>query len=181
VIIYLAGHGATEKDATSPDGDGLEKYILPHNVDPKDFFASAMPMGEMARIFQRISSERLVFISDTCYSGASGGRTIPVVGIRASISGAFFERLSQGKGRVIITASDANEVSVEKDELKHGVFTFYLLEGLRGKADYDGDGMITIDEIYRYVSTKVPQASGQDQHPVKKGEMIGQIILGVVK
>jgi uncharacterized caspase-like protein len=82
---------------------------------------------------------------------------------------------------VIITASDANEVSVEKDELKHGVFTFYLLEGLRGKADYDGDGMITIDEIYRYVSTKVPQASGQDQHPVKKGEMIGQIILGVVK
>jgi hypothetical protein len=41
--------------------------------------------------------------------------------------------------------------------------------------------MITIDEIYRYVSTKVPQASGQDQHPVKKGEMIGQIILGVVK
>ena len=181
VIIYLAGHGATEKDATSPDGDGLEKYILPHNVDPKDFYASAMPMGEMARIFQRISSERLVFISDTCYSGASGGRTIPVVGIRASISGAFFERLSQGKGRVIITASDANEVSVEKDELKHGVFTFYLLEGLRGKADYDGDGMITIDEIYRYVSTKVPQATGQDQHPVKKGEMIGQIILGVVK
>ena len=181
VIIYLAGHGATEKDATSPDGDGLEKYILPHNVDPKDFYASAMPMGEMARIFQRISSERLVFISDTCYSGASGGRTIPVVGTRASISGAFFERLSQGKGRVIITASDANEVSVEKDELKHGVFTFYLLEGLRGKADYDGDGMITIDEIYRYVSTKVPQATGQDQHPVKKGEMNGQIVLGIVK
>ena len=36
VIIYLAGHGATEKDATSLDGDGLEKYILPHNADPKD-------------------------------------------------------------------------------------------------------------------------------------------------
>jgi uncharacterized caspase-like protein len=181
VIIYLAGHGATERDATSPDGDGLEKYILPNNADPKDLYASAMPMSEVARIFNRISSDRLVFISDTCYSGASGGRTIPVLGARGHISGAFLERLSQGKGRVILTASDANEVSVEKDELKHGVFTYYLLEALRGQGDMDKDGVVTFDEVYRYVSMKVPQATGQDQHPVKKGEMTGQIVLGVVK
>ena len=181
VIIFLAGHGATEQDASSPDGDGLEKYILPHNADPKNLYGSAIPMSEVARIFQRISSERLVFIGDTCYSGASGGRTIFAGGTRANVSGAFLERLLQGKGRVIITASDANEVSAEKDELKHGVFTYYLLEGLRGKADLDQDGVITVDEVYRYVSMKVPQATGQNQHPVKKGETTGQIILGVVK
>ena len=181
VIIFLAGHGATEKDSSSPDGDGLEKYILPHNADLKDLYASALPMSDIARIFQRISSERLVFISDTCYSGASGGRTVPVIGTRANLSGAFLERLSQGKGRVILTASDANEVSAEKDELKHGVFTYYLLEGLRGKADLDGDGVITVDEVYHYVSMKVPQSTGQDQHPVKKGETTGQIVLGVVR
>jgi hypothetical protein len=181
VIIYLAGHGATERDSTSPDGDGLEKYILPNNADPKDLYASAMPMSEVARIFNRISSDRLVFISDTCYSGASGGRTIPVLGARANVSGAFLDRLSQGKGRVILTASDANEVSLEKDELKHGVFTYYLLEALRGQGDMDKDGVITIDEVYRYVSAKVPEATGQDQHPVRKGEMTGQIILGVTK
>ncbi len=181
VIIFLAAHGATEKDPSSPDGDGLEKYILPHNADLKDLYASALPMSDIARIFQRVSSERLVFISDTCYSGASGGRTIPVIGMRANLSGAFLERLSQGKGRVILTASDANEVSAETDELKHGVFTYYLLEGLRGKADLDGDGLITVDEVYHYVSTRVPQATGQDQHPVKKGETTGQIVLGVVK
>jgi uncharacterized caspase-like protein len=159
----------------------LEKYILPHNADPRDLYASAMPMSEIARIFQRISSERLVFIGDTCYSGASGGRTILAGGTRAVVSGAFWERLSQGKGGVILAASDANEVSFEKDELHHGVFSYYLLEGLRGKADLDGDGMITVDEIYRYVSDKVPQATGQDQHPIRKGETTGQIILGVVK
>jgi len=181
VIIYLAGHGATERDSSSPDGDGLEKYILPHNADPKDLYSSSLPMSEVARIFQRISSERLVFISDTCYSGASGGRTVPVLGARANVSGAFLERISQGKGRVIITASDANEVSVEKDELKHGVFTYYLLEALHGKGDLDGDGVITVDEVYRYVWLKVPQATGQEQHPVKKGEMKGEIILRVLK
>jgi hypothetical protein len=181
VIIFLASHGATEMDASSPDGDGLEKYILPHNADPKDLYSSAIPMSEVARIFQRISSERLVFISDTCYSGASGGRTILAGGTRANVSGAFLERLSQGKGRVIITASDTNELSVEKDELRHGVFTYYLLEGLWGKADLDGDGVITVDEVYRYVSARVPKATGQNQHPVIKGETTGQIVLGVVK
>ena len=181
VIIYFAGHGATEVDPSSPDGDGLEKYILPHNADPKDLYATAMPMNEISRIFQRISSENVIFISDTCYSGASGGRTITPSGFRASLSGAFLDRLSHGRGRIILTASDANEVSVEKDELRHGVFTYYLLEALRGKGDMDGDGFITVDEVHRYVSIKVPQATEQNQHPVKKGEMKGQIVLGIVR
>jgi hypothetical protein len=181
VIVYLAGHGAIEGDSASPDGDGLEKYILPYNADPKDLYSSALPMGEIARVFQRISSERLVFITDTCYSGATGGRTVPVPGVRTNISGAFLERISQGSGRVVLTASDANEVTVERDELRHGVFTYYLLEGLRGKADLDGNGVITVDEVYRYVSIKVPQATGQGQHPVRKGETKGEMVLGVLK
>ncbi len=86
----------------------------------------------------------------------------------------FLDRLSQGKGRIILTASDANEVSAEKEELQHGVFTYYLLEALRGQADFDGDGVLTMDEVYRYVSDNIPPATGQEQHPVKKGEMIGQ-------
>jgi hypothetical protein len=78
VIIYFAGHGATERDAASPDGDGLEKYLLPYDVDPKELYATALPMEEISRLFSRIRSDRLVFIVDTCYSGASGGRTISV-------------------------------------------------------------------------------------------------------
>ncbi len=180
VLVFLAGHGATERDAASPDGDGLEKYLLPVNADPKDLYATALPMHEVARVFQRINAERLVFLADTCYSGASGGRTVPVTGTRATLSGAFLDRLSQGKGRVLLTASDANEVSTEQDALQHGVFTYYLLEALRGKGDVDGDGVLTVDEVYRYVATTVPQATGQEQHPVKKGEVTGQIVLGVV-
>ncbi len=181
VIIYLAGHGAMESDSSSPDGDGLEKYILPYNADPKDLYSSAMPMREIAQIFQRISSDRLILITDMCYSGAAGGRTVPVPGMRASISGAFLERISRGTGRVVLTAGDANEVTVERDDLRHGVFTYFLLEGLRGKADADGNGIITVDEVYRYVSIKVPQATGQAQHPVRKGETKGEIVLGVLK
>ena len=64
VIIYFAGHGATEKDMISPDGDGLEKYLLPFDADPKDLYASALPMREISHIFYRIQSERLIFIAE---------------------------------------------------------------------------------------------------------------------
>ena len=180
-IIFFAGHGATEKDVMSPDRDGLEKYLLPYDADPKDLYATALPMGEISKIFGRIQSERLVFIADSCYSGASGGRTIDISGIRASISDSFLDRIAGGKGRVIITASGANEVSAEYDNLRHGVFTYYLVEGLKGKADADRDGVITVDEAYQYVSEAVPRSTGQEQHPVKKGTVEGQLILSITK
>jgi len=56
-----------------------------------------------------------------------------------------------------------------------------LIEGLRGKADFDNDGLITVDEAYRYVSDHVPRATGQEQHPVKKGTVEGRLILGVIE
>ena len=180
VIIYFAGHGAAEIDVKSPDGDGLEKYLLPYEANPDDLYASALPMREVAHIFHRIRSERLVFVADACYSGASGGRTVSVTGVRANLSDRFLERLAGGKGKVIITASSANEVSVEKDELGHGVFTYYLMQGLRGPADTNADGLVTVDEAYRYVSEKVPEATGQEQHPVKKGSFEGQLVMGIV-
>jgi len=180
VIIFFSGHGATERDAVSADGDGLEKYLLPWETEPADLYSTAMPMREIAYIFDRIRSDRLIFIADACYSGASGGRTISVTGTRANITDGFLERISSGRGKVIISASAANEVSVEKDNLQHGVFTYYLLEGLRGAADTDRDGTVTIDEAYRYVSEKVPRATGQEQHPVKKGTVEGSLVLSIL-
>lgn len=181
VIIFFAGHGATEKDVMSPDGDGLEKYLLPYDADPRDLYATALPMREISRVFRRVRSERLVFIADSCYSGASGGRTVGITDIRANLSEAFLDRIASGKGRVILSASGPNEVSAEKDDLKHGVFSYYLVEGLRGRADSDKDGLISLDELYRYVSHKVPEATGQEQHPVKKGTVEGRLILGVTQ
>ena len=181
VIIYFAGHGATERDTLSPDGDGLEKYLLPADADPDDLYASALPMRELSHIFHRLRSDRLIFIADACYSGATGGRTISITdGLRARLSDKFMDRLSSGKGRVILSASGANEVSAELSGMEHGVFTHFLIKGLEGKADANSDGLITVDEIYDYVSTEVPLATGQEQHPVKKGAVEGRLVLGIV-
>ncbi len=181
VIVYYAGHGAPEADASANDDDGLEKYIVPYDADPKDLYTTGLPMREIETIFQRLSPERIIFISDSCYSGATAGRTFATVARRAVVSENFLARLSKGKGRIVLSASKASEVSEEREDLGHGVFTYYLLEGLRGKADADKDGIITVDEAYGYVSKKVPEVTGQNQHPVKKGEVEGQLVLGHVK
>ena len=100
---------------------------------------------------------------------------------RANISDAFLNRLSREKGRIIITASSDSEVSKESDDLKHGYFTYYLLKGLKGAADVDGDGFIDVNETSSYLNREVPKATGQKQHPVKKGEAEGQVVIGRVR
>ena len=181
VIIFYAGHGAVETDPANPDGDGFEKYLLPYDADLNDLFASSISMDEVTKIFQRISAERLIFIADTCYSGASGGRTLVTSRTRANLSDKFYERISKGKGRIIISSSSANEISKEDDTLQHGIFSYHMLEGLKGRADQDGDGIITVSELFSYISRTVPEASAQDQHPVKKGETEGELVIGKVK
>jgi hypothetical protein len=181
VFIFYAGHGAVETDPANPDGDGFEKYLLPYDADLNDLYTTSISMDEVRKIFQRILAERLIFIADTCYSGASGGRTILASKTRANLSDKFFERISKGKGRVIISSCSANEISKEDDSLQHGIFSYFLLEGLKGQADQDGDGVITVSELFSYISRKVPEASAQDQHPVRKGETEGELVIGRTK
>jgi len=181
VIIYYAGHGAPESDSTSADDDGMEKYLVPHEGDPKDLYTTGLPMREVETILARLAAERVIFITDACYSGATAGRTFQTASRRATVSDAFLARLSKAKGRIVMTASRASEISEERDNLGHGVFTYYLLEGLRGSADVDGDGIISVDEAYNYVAKRVPEVTGQNQHPVKRGEVEGQMILGRVR
>ncbi len=184
VYIYYAGHGAPESDPSSADGDGFEKYFLPSDADPGNFYGTAFPMGEMENIFNRIKAERIVFVADSCFSGASGGRTIlSSSGTRATLSEHFLDRLSKGKGRVILSASRANEVSHENERYGggHGVFTWYLLMGLRGEADYSKDGVVDVDEVYRYLSENVPAETLNQQTPVRKGDVEGLVIMGRVK
>lgn len=181
VFIFYAGHGAPDKDPRSKDGDGITKYILPHNADPKRLFGTAIRMDEIADIFNRIGAERVVFFADSCFSGASGGRTVLAKGSRAILSDAFLNRLTAGKGRIILTSSNANEVSQESEKFKHGIFTYYLLKGLKGDADYNNDNEINIDELSLYLKSQVRKETNGAQNPVKRGDAEGQVVVGRVK
>ncbi len=183
VLIFFAGHGAPETDPQGIERDGLAKYLVPNDADPDDLYSTALPMDEIQTIFGRIEAERVVAFLDTCYSGAAGGRTFASKKTRTiSVDELFLERLTRAKGRAIITASRPAEVSMELPELGHGIFTYYLVQGLKGAADLNHDGIVSLQELYEYLEQQVTQKSravGGNQHPVMKGEMEG--ILPLVK
>ena len=90
----------------------------------------------------------------------AGGRLFqrPELQTRAvQLSDVFLDSLA-GEGRLVVTACSASQVSLETQARKHhGIFTYHLVEGLRGAADADGDGRVTIDELYDYVYPHVEQ------------------------
>jgi hypothetical protein len=181
VMIFFAGHGAPEVDQRGLERDGLAKYLVPSDADPDDLYSSALPMDELQTIFGRIEAERVVALLDACYSGAAGGRTFASKKTRAGhVDDVFLERLTRAKGRAILTAARPAEVSVELPELGHGIFTYYVVQGLKGAGDLNRDGIVSLQELYEYVEQQVARksrAAGGNQHPVMKGELEGALPL----
>jgi hypothetical protein len=65
-------------------------------------------------------------------------------------------------------------------QLKNSVFTHYLLEGLRGKADKDHDGVVTLNEAYEYAYSRTKDQTEGRQHPQIEGKMVGAFPLSFV-
>jgi len=165
VIIYYAGHGTTDPEPTSEGG--LAKYLVPWDADPTSLFATGIPMEEIDHIFARLAARKILLVQDTCFSGGAGGRTFLRRGLTraATITDKFLQDLASRQGRMILTASDANQLSLESPELGHGLFTHYLLQALAGAADFDSDGAITTREVHLYLQRKVHEHSGGNQTP----------------
>ncbi len=183
VMIFYAGHGAPETDITGDSDDGVSKYIVNYDADPDLLYATAFPMSEIKNVFKRIQSDRVALFLDSCYSGAAGGRSFLSSNLKARalrISRKFLdENVPDGSGRVIITASRPNERSFELDSFGHGIFTYYLLDALKGSADMNRNDNVTLHELYTYleerVSAKVQEIGGA-QHPMMIGTFQGNFI-----
>ena len=188
LIVYFAGHGGPETDYARAEKDGYAKYLMPYDTDPDDLFSTAVPLAEIATYFDRIEARNVIFISDSCYSGATGGRGFSSMGGRRGMAGATgLEHITQaapeGTARVVMSASDINEPVLEVSDYGHGLFTHHLLKGLAGDADTDRDSYVDLHELYSYVYERVLRESkrlGGMQHPVLKGAVKGKVVINRV-
>ena len=182
VCVYFAGHGAPYIDVRNKSSDQMEKYLIPHDADADDLRASGLSMEALQDYFGYITSRQLIFFLDCCYSGgANGGRSFDLPGIktRATLTDDFLNSLAND-ARFVVTACGMNEVSLEAEEIGHGLFTYFLVEGLKGKADTDGDGLVTMDELYSFVSDNVERESrklGGRMRPMRRGSTSGDVYL----
>jgi hypothetical protein len=183
VIIFFAGHGQRIRDAASLDRDGFSKYLVAHDSSDKEPYATALPFYEISEIVRRLAAERVVVLIDTCFSGAGGvGRSMSLDGRdRGPVDEEFLERVvASGEGRIILTASSGVEPAQEQDALHHGVFTYYLLEALKGAAHRHEDGTVDLNEVAEYVSEHVLAATHGLQHPKRFDPWgsAGKIVIG---
>ncbi|HWN98680.1 MAG TPA: tetratricopeptide repeat protein [Blastocatellia bacterium] len=174
-VTFIATHGVLAPQYDSKLGRTIEvPYFVLYDSDLSNMQNTALPMSAFQDAVKQIPAKQGLVLSDTCHSAAivMAGRGAEVAK-RANSD--LVEKLKQAdvSGIGYIWAADQTEVSLELDNLNQGqgqgqgVFTYALLEGLRGNADTDPvDGIVTFLELKNYVQKKVPELTGETpQHP----------------
>jgi TPR repeat protein len=166
VYIYFAGHGA-------PDPDRLDDlYLLAYDTKIDSIASTGVPMTDVSEATRRIRAQDLIVLVDACHSagvGERGGFRGPITN---DINRTFLTQLaSAAPSYATITASEKAQLSQEDPRWGggHGVFTHYLLEGLNGAADSEGDGnndqIVTLGELFEYVRRHVSRDTRSAQVP----------------
>jgi WD40 repeat protein len=158
-VVFVAGHGYNERG---------RYYVLPCEGDPGSLRGTAVGWDDFADILGNLPGRILLFL-DTCHSGGLDPELLEQFRSRGDSSidntEAIRELASEENGVVVMAASTAREISMERKEWGHGAFTKAIIEGLEErKADFSGDKIIHIRELDQYVSQRVKELTDGKQH-----------------
>jgi serine/threonine protein kinase len=164
-VIYFAGHGMIHRIGHREEG-----YLLPYDADPDDVVTRGILMTDLARWIEAIEASTVIVCLDCCHAAKVLPRGEPAAesqGRDMRIKPAMLQELT-GRGRYLIASCDDGQVSLEAETWEHGLFTYHLLDGIRGAGDRDGDGRIGVAELFEHVAEAVERdarALGMIQKP----------------
>ena len=166
-VFYYAGHGVM---TVKTDQSASAFFIVTHDVVNfygNDIEEKGLSASELLNYSKTISAQKQLFILDACHSG---GALNELVASRGDGREKALAQLARNTGTFFLTASQDIQYANEAGDLKHGLFTYALLEVLKGE-HYSAalDGKITINEMKTYVEDRVPELSeqyhGSSQYP----------------
>jgi hypothetical protein len=158
VFILLSAQGTVESK---------NAYMLAYDSDPQDLKSTALPIVELEALFTEQLSKvgRVLLFVDVAKAGVIG--TIKNTTVSANV-----QQLGDVEGDLLgLLASSPKEVTLEGPQFGggHGVFSYYVMKGLEGAADANGDGVVEARELIEYVTNQVIAATGNKQHPREFG------------
>lgn len=153
-VFYYAGHGVM---SLAPD----EKfYIATHALT--NFYNNDMLIkegvsaNELVEFSKNISAQKQLFILDACHSGGA----LNALSVRGANREKAIAQLARTTGTYFLTAAEDAQYANESGNLKHGLFTYAILEILQGKNQVaNSDGVISVNEIKTYIENRVPELS----------------------
>ncbi len=138
---------------------------------------TAVNLKRVKQIIQSSEARAKVIILDACHSGAQIGKKA------LEMTEDFIRHVfAEAEGMAILSSCKQNQVSCEWPEKGQSVFTYYLLEGLRGAADFEEKGFVTVGDISRYLADRVKAWAVQRsfiQIPTLQYSVVGDIVLTV--
>jgi hypothetical protein len=151
VVFYFSGHG-------------LNGSFLPIDFDG---FNNKIAHEEIAAIFNRCRAKFKLCLADACHSGS-------LIAMRSAepepVLVQYYNSLSKSvSGTALLMSSKADETSLESAGLRQGVFSHFLIRGLKGEADANKDKVVTVQELFDFINEKVRDYTGNRQSPVIKG------------
>jgi WD40 repeat protein len=169
LLLHLSCHGVKDEDA--------QLYFAMRDTELDDLEASGIEASWLRRLLDRSRSRRIVLMLDCCHSGAFGSGLLA----RADTGVQLNENLG-GSGRAVITASDALQYAFEGDQVQGettpSLFTRAVVDGLAtGAADRDGDGQISINELFDHVRESLREVTPNQTPRMWQLEVEGELYI----
>ena len=161
VFVYYTGHGASSL------GKEAQPYLVTSDCDPNFVQQAGMALDEFYREISQLGAKQIWVTIDACFSGMSSGgpivQDISIIAPRIKYPAVADNRMT------IFTSASGQEVSSWYREMKHSLYTYYFLKGLRGEADQNKDREISTEELQSYllemVPTKARSLYNREQYP----------------
>ena len=170
LVLYFSGHGVRDEYGSL--------YLAVKNTNRDRLRSTAIKSEFIREAMDQSRSKRQILILDCCNSGAFAQGTKAEIGGSVGTAAAFE---GTGYGRVVLTASDSTQFAWEGDqvigETETSLFTSYLVKGLEGAADTNGDGRITVDELYDYAYEQIVNITPKQTPGKWSYKQQGEIVL----
>ena len=163
LFVFFSGHGYPSKDG--------DLYLIPQNGDPRFLEDSALSQKYIIDHIEKLKPKSVTMFFDACYSGQSKTGEFLVAGLKPLKIITANEDIPSNFS--IFSSSEYTQVSSTIKEAKHGIFSYYLMKGLEGKADTDKDKQITNGELIAYLKTNVSKEAftqNREQDPMLSGD-----------
>jgi replicative superfamily II helicase len=167
VVVAFSGHGSSSHE------------LVTHDADLGDLASSCIPLALLTEWFAAVPARHLICVLDCCFSGAMGAKVLTADATPRRLESEGLELSAMaGDGRLILTASTAQQPAWEYADLGHGLLTHHLLEALQGAPEVRRAGRLPVLGVMQHIIGRVIDTAaglGREQQPTLRGRVDGEL------